>query len=175
MKRAMNKPEKIKNSEIIIFKTEDEKTTYIRGNVRWWVLLFLWGCYVHMIFAYIHQWGNNPINKTGLIIMGVIWIVVSVLCIFFRLIVTIDADFIKFKSFNCDKKIHITQIKEVSFEKISFFKNFKLGEEYHDFTNQVLKIETKSGKIYQTTIKNAQKIKEEIEKRMLTINNTSIP
>jgi hypothetical protein len=154
----------MKNSQTIKYK---------RGNVRWWVLLILWGIYVHMIFGYIHQWGNNPIQKSGLIIFGVVWIVVSVLVIFIRLIVTIDDDFVKFKSFNSDKKIHFTQIEDVSVEKENFIRHFKLGEEYHDFTNQVLKIQTKSGKIYQIAIKNAQKIKAEIEKRISKSNHIS--
>ena len=145
--------------------------TIFRSNIHWWALLFLWGFYVHMIFAYIHQWGNNPVNEVALLIFTIIWIMISVLLFAIRVILTIDDEFVKFKYYGELVKIHITQIEDVSVEKLSFFKIYAKLYQYYDFTGQFLKIQTKSGKTYQIAIKNAQKIKEEIEKRMLTINN----
>ena len=136
------------------------------SKIHLWVFLILAGIYVHMIFSYIHQWGNNPIDKAGLIILTVIWIIVSVLLFAIRFILTIDDEFVKFKYYGDAVKIHITQIKDVSVEKLSFFKIYAKFYQYYDFTGQFLKIQTKSGRIYIFAIKNAQKIKEEIEKRM---------
>ena len=148
----------------------NNQTTYIRGNIHWWIILFLCGFYVHLIFAYIHQWGNNPIDKAGLIIFGVIFFIVSVVLFAYRFVLTIDNEFVKFKLISWGRvKIHITQIKDVSVEKMSFFRMYRKRYEYHDFTGKVLKIQTKSDKIYQIAIKNAQKAKDEIEKRMLNI------
>ena len=150
---------------------KNNQTTYKRGKIHWWIILILWGFYVWMIFAYIHQWGNNPVDKAALIIFGIIWIVVSVLLFTERFILTIDDKFIKFKLFRWGTvNIHITQIKDVSVEKMSFPKMYVKRYEYFDFTGQVLKIQTKSDRIYQFAIKDAKKIKEEIEKRMLTTN-----
>ena len=149
---------------------KNNQTIYY-GKIHWWVLLFLWGFYVHMIFAYIHQWGNNPIPKGGLIIFAIIWMMVSILVFSIRFTLTIDDEFVKFKLLNWGSvRIHITQIKDVNVEKMSFFKMHAKLVECYDFTGQFLKIQTKSGRIYKFAIKNAQKIKEEIEKRMLTTN-----
>ena len=149
----------------------NNKVTYT-GKIQWWIILILWGFYVWMIFAYIHQWGNNPVNKTGLVILGIIWISISPLLLVNRFILTIDNEFVKFKLVSWGNvKIHITQIKDVSVEKMSFFQMYAKLNEYYDFTRKTLKIQTKSGNIYQITIKDAQKIKEEIEKRMLNFND----
>ena len=146
--------------------------TIFRGNIHWWVLLFLWGFYVHMIFAYIHQWGNNPVNEVALLFFAIIWIMASVLLFAIRPILTIDDVFVKFKYYGDPIKIHITQIEDVSVKKMSFFKVYAKLYQYYDFTGQFLKIQTKSGRVYIIAIKNAQKIKEEIEKRMITNNIT---
>ena len=161
---------------------ENNRVTYKqRINFHWWVILVLWGFYLWMIFAYIHQWGNNPVNKTTLIIFGIIWIICSVLVLSIRFILTIDDKFvvITFGLFSgWDIKIHVTQIEDVSVGIMSFRTYLKAGMVYYkgtnyqfDFTRQAVKIQTKSGKIYQIAIKNAEKVKEEIEKRMITTNN----
>jgi hypothetical protein len=156
---------------------KSSQTIYKRVKIHWWIILFFWGIYVWMIFAYIHQWGNNPMNKTGLVIFSVIWIAVSIFILVERFILTIDDKFfvVTFGSY-WDIKIHITQIKNVSVEKLNFRMYVKTvshrGTKYQfDFTSQTVKIQTKSGKIYQIHIKNAQRIKEEIEKQMLIHNN----
>ena len=152
--------------------------TIFRGKIHWWVLLILWVIYVWMIFAYIHQWGNNPVNKAALIILSVIWISISVLFFAERFILTIDDKFfvISGSSYWASVKIHITQIKDVSVGNVSIkmYASYNTGLVYpFDFTRKTVMIQTKSGKTYQIAIKNAQKIKEEIEKRMLTNNITS--
>ena len=149
-----------------------------KGKIHLWVLFILWGSYVHMIFAYIHQWGNNPVNKTVLIILGVIWISLSVFLPNSRLILTIDDKFfvISGSSYWASVKIHITQIKDVSVGNVSIkmYASYNTGLVYpFDFTRKTVMIQTKSGKTYQIAIKNAQKIKEEIEKRMIINNITT--
>jgi len=42
-----------------------------------------------------------------------------------------------------------------------------------DFVKQAVSIQLKSGKIYQIAIKDTEKIKEEIEKRMIVANDKS--
>jgi hypothetical protein len=148
---------------------KNKQVTY-RGKMHWWGILILWGFYVHMIFAYIHQWGNNPVNGAALVIFAIIWIMISVLLFSERFILTIDDEFVKFKYYGDPVKIHVTQIKDVSVEKMSFFKIYAKLYQYYDFTGQFLKIQTKSGRIYQFAIRDAQKIKEEIEKRMKITN-----
>jgi hypothetical protein len=156
---------------------KDNQTKYMRGKIHWWIILILWAFYVWAIFAYIHQWGNNPIPKIGLVILGGRWVVMSVGVSAMRHILTIDNKFV-FITFgqSWEIKVHITQIKDVSVVKLSFSDYKKMlsprGTQYlFDFTRQAVKIDTKSGNFYQITIKDAQKIKEEIEKRMLTSNN----
>jgi hypothetical protein len=159
---------------------KDNQTIYIRGKIHWWVLLILWGFYVWAIIAYIHQWGNNPVNEAALTILAIIWIMVSVLLFAERFILTIDEKFIvvKFGSI-WNIKIHISQIKDAHVLKVNFWIYFwtyvkkmpNKGTQYiFDFTRRVVKIQTNSGSVYQIAIKDAQKIKEEIEKRMLTAN-----
>ena len=91
-----------------------------------------------------------------------------------RFILTIDDEFVKFKLLNWGPvKIHITQIKDLSIGKVDFRTYLKSAYQF-DFTRQTVIIQTKSDRIYQIAIKNAQKIKEEIEKRMITIDKTSL-
>ena len=154
----------------------NNRTTYKSIKIHLWVILFLWVIYVWMIFAYIHQWGNNPVDKAGLIILTIIWIACSVLVLSMRFILTIDDKYvvITFGSLSGGEiKIHISQIEDVSVGIMSFRTYLKAGMEFYkgtkyqfDFTRQAVKIQTKSGKIYQIAIKNAERIKEEIEKRM---------
>ena len=135
-----------------------------KGNIHWWVLLILWGFYARMLYACIYQSGN----KVALIIFGIIWISITALLLANRFI-TIDDEFVEFKYYLDTVKIHVTKIKDVSVVKMSF-KIFSKNCEYRDFTGKTLKIETKNGRVYQIAIKNAQKIKDEIERRMLIHN-----
>ena len=151
--------------------------TIFQSNMQWWILLFLWGIYVLMIIVNFHKLVNNPIPK-GLIFLTIIWIMISALLHATRFILTIDDEFVKFKMYLDPVKLHIRQIENVSVEKVSFFKiyakMYAKGYECRDFTRNLLKIQLKNGKIYHIAIKSAQKIKEEIEKRMLTTYKTSI-
>ena len=152
--------------------------TIFRGKTHLWIILIFCGIYAYMIFAYIHQRDNNPAADTVLIIFAIIWISISALLLANRFI-TVDDEFVKFKFYLSSVKIHILQIKDVSVDKMSFFRalakySIKYSIEFRDFTGHVLIIQTKTGKVYRFAIKNAQKIKEEIEKRMLTNNITSL-
>ena len=146
---------------------ENNNILYKRVKNHWWIFLLFAGCFVWMIFAYIHQWGNNPPTKASLIIIAIIFVTALMLFHPGRFVFTIDNEFVSFKSAYWGRvKIHITQIKDVNVEKMSFFKMYAKRYEYHDFTGQVLKIQTKSDMVYQIAIKDAEKIKEEIEKRI---------
>ena len=149
---------------------------YKRIKVNWWiVLLFLLGFYVWMIFAYIHQWGNNPINKAGLVILGIVMLVFFIVSMPGRFYFKIDDQFVTCRLAPTDVftplKINIAQIKDVSVGKVSFWRVVMFRGHQFDFTGQVVRIQMKSGNVYQISIRNAEQIKEEIEKRMLTSNN----
>ena len=155
----------------------NSREIYKRVKIPWWIIIILGGYIVYMIFAYIQQWNFNPVKEIGLIISGIILNVVSIVLFFEmffgRFILTIDDKFIiiTFGSLSGrDIKIHVTQIKDVSIGKVDFRTYLKSAYQF-DFTRQTVIIQTKSDRIYQIAIKNAQKIKEEIEKRMLTTNN----
>ena len=150
----------------------NNQVTYKLVKINWWIIPILVGIYVLMIFSYIYQWGNNPIDKSSLIIkFPVIWIVVLLYAGWYR--VKIDDNFISFRIPNfLIQKIPITNIKNVSIKQISLMEIAgKFIDRYRiDFTKQNLCIQMENGKIYQFAIKDAEKIKQEIEKRMLSHN-----
>jgi hypothetical protein len=152
----------------------NKQEIYKRVKINWWIILMLVGTYIHMIFGYINQWGNNPIDKAGLIITAIIWIVL--LFVLWRFILTIDDKFVIFRSdLWTPIKIYVSQIKDVIVVNVSLWSKMTAKfEKYNfDFVKQAISIQLKNGKTYQNAIKNAQKIKEEIEKRMITNNITS--
>ena len=158
---------------------------YKRVRINWEISLFVFlilaGLYVFAIFSYIHQWGNNPASKTSaLVVLPTILSVSFIFSLFGagRFIVKIDDNSVIVrtdihKMFN----IRIVNIKNVNIE---WLKRAWLGgvvypgkkkERIHvDFVKQMVSITVKSGKVYQIACKDAQKIKEEIEKRMITNN-----
>jgi ABC-type uncharacterized transport system permease subunit len=164
----------------------NKQEVYKRIKINWWIILILIGvlagALVHMTFSYIHQWGNRPLDKTGFIISGTIMAVVFIGSGLFggRFIVKIDDKFVIFRTdFYIFCKIPIAQIKNINIERLdrvwlggAFFSG-KYTERIHfDFVRQAVSIQTKNGITYQIAIKDAQKVKEEIEKRMTTTNKT---
>ena len=144
---------------------------YKRTKVNWWIIILFIGLYIWMIFAYIHQWGNSPVDEAGLVIFAIINIVV--ILSMGRVKVIIDDQFVVYRSdIWIPVKIPMMQIKSVSLAK----KNFKTGTAKIDsygleFTRNVVCILLKNRKAVHLFIKNAEQIKEEIEKRMLTSNS----
>ena len=93
-------------------------------------------------------------------------------CVCVRFILTIDDKFVIFKtSLVTHLKIPIANIKNVSIELVTKLKfaivNKYFVRCYFDFVKQTIKIQLKNGMIYQLHIKDAEKIKEEIEKRII--------
>lgn len=120
------------------------------------------------IFAWIFQWGDNPVDKEGLVFMAVIF--TGVLMIGGRFIVVVNDRFVLFKSdIWTPVKISIPQIKDVVVISpgIVDMSTEKIKEYYFDFTGIAIKIRLKTGKAYQVTIHDADRIRKEIEKRML--------
>ena len=145
---------------------KNSQETYKRVKINWWLILIFAGMYVFVIFAYIHQWGNNPTSKTSLIILGTICF--ALLLAFWQHTVIINDKFVIFRSFiYASVKIHLEQIKYVRIEKYRFWVETYLI----DLSKQTVKIRLKSGKNYHFAIKNASEIKDEIEKRMLITKN----
>ena len=68
---------------------ENNQATYkriiINFIINWWRFIifigFFIGCHVWMIFAYIYQWGMNPMDIGGLIFMSIIWISIYILIV----------------------------------------------------------------------------------------------
>jgi len=146
---------------------ENNSITYKRVKINWWLILIFAGFYVWMIFTYIHQWGNNPLDKAGLIIMSVIWTFVYIGIGRFKVI--IDDNHVVFRSdVWIPVKIPFAKIKSVSVEQVALmYFGEKNTERYSfDLVKRAVIIKLKNGKIYQIAIKNAERIKEEIEKRM---------
>ena len=150
----------------------NSQTTYKRVKINWWVIILVVGIYVHIIFAYIHQWGNSPVTKPSLIFHAVILIIV--LLFSGRSILEINDKFFIFRSYLWTYvKIHFKQIKDVNVVKMGLWRRMgKKREQYQfDFVKQAVSINLKNGRVYQIAIKDAEKIKEEIEKQMLKAKN----
>jgi len=148
---------------------KNNQITYKRVKINWWVFIIFGGIHAWMIFAYIHQWGTNPVDKTEPIIMSIIWVFTYILLGRFKVI--IDDNFVIFRSdVWIPVKIPIFMIDKVSVKKVGLMINVQGKNEkyYFDFVKQAVSIQLKNGKIYQIGIKDAEKIKEEIEKRMIT-------
>jgi hypothetical protein len=153
---------------------KNSQSTYKRIKVNWWIVILLGGTYVLCIFAYICQWGDRPIEHVAdLLKIGLILLAVLVFAGRFKVIVNDD-----YAIFRSDVwvpiKIPVSMINSVSVKKAAAtgmnFPGSKVKYYQFDFVNQAVSINLKSGKTYKITIKDAEKIKEEIEKRMLIPN-----
>ena len=148
--------------------------TYKRVKINWWVFILFGGFHVWMIFAYIHQMGTNPISNGGFIFLTIMWIFIYIFI--GRSKVIIDDNQVIFRSdVWIPIKIQIVNIKNVSVKQVSWM-NLYIPEKntekfYFGFVKQAINIHLKNGKIHQIGIKDAEKIKEEIEKRMTITNN----
>ena len=150
----------------------NNQSTYKRVKINWWVFIIFGGIHAWMIFAYIRQWGNNPIDKVGLIILSIIWIFVYSFIGRFKVI--IDENYAIFRTdLWIPVKIPILMIKKICVKPISLMDLYKPDSitrkyQFDFFASYAIRIQMQNGKNYQINTKNAQKIKEEIEKRMIT-------
>ena len=142
---------------------------YKRIKINWWIIILLGGIHIRLIFAYIHQWGNIPIDEAVLFIfMSIIFFFIYIFLGQFMAI--IDDNYVVFRSgVWVPVKIPVTAIKNISVIRVAFMVN--LTTYYFDFVRQAVRIQLKNGIVYQIAIKNAERVKEEIEKRMLKTNN----
>ena len=88
-----------------------------------------------------------------------------------RVKITIDNDYITFGSRIYNRaKIRLTDISRVDVQKVPFSKminySFEMENAYFDFVKQAIIIRLYNDKVYKIAVKNAQEIKDEIEKRM---------
>jgi len=160
---------------------KDNPEIFKRVKINWGIIFMLTGMFVLLIIpTYIYQFGTNPVDEKGLVIMAMFIIVFLLFHGRHRLI--IDNNFVVFR-LNWDLlpvKVPIDIIKEVAVSKLSIIWALEFNErnikkyQFDYFIEQAVSIQLKNGKHYKIAIKNAQKIKEEIEKRMLTTNKTSI-
>ena len=157
--------------------------TYKRVKINWWVFILFGGIHVWMMFAYIHQWGNRPIDETGLIIMSIIWIFIYILFGWRKLMIC--DKFVIFRSgLPLYNEMEIVQIKDVSIANVSILNvmywnwgmmysdagmrmGMKFPDKYSfDLVKQTVIIKLKNGKTYQIAIKDAERVKIEIERQM---------
>ena len=150
----------------------NNQTTYKRTKTNWWMSLPLVVIYVWIIFAYIFQWGNKPIpSVTWLVVFGIFFLSPLLLMWCSQLIISNNHIVFRMGIWNW-KKIPITSVRNVSVNKSSFIKmsgsniRGKATSAYFDFVEQTIIIFLRNGETYQIAIKNAQEIKDEIEKRM---------
>ena len=149
--------------------------TYIRTKISeaftFTTITFI-AFYVFIVFAYIYQWGNNPISRNGLIFFTVIWFVhlIPVWLLGGRYKIIIDNDYIIFRATAYTyAKIRLIDISRIGVQKVPFSKMMNLSgstDAYFDFVKQAIIIRLYNDKVYKIAVKNAQEIKDEIEKRM---------
>jgi len=162
------------------------RETYKRVKINWWVFIIFGGIHVLMILSYIHQWGNKPLTMAGLIFISIFWIFIYIF-LGWRKVMICDK-FVIFKQYLPRyNKIEIAQIKDVSVVNVSIlnvlywnmgifwdmygdintYMSMKFPEKYSfDFVKQTVIIKLKSGKTYQIAIKDAERVKKEIESQM---------
>jgi len=149
--------------------------------------LFFGGIHIWMIFAYIHQWGNKPVDEVGLILFSIIWIFIYIF-IGWRKVVICNKFVMIRVGLPLYNKMEIVQIKDVRVVNVSILNviywnmgmyygdfntrmNMKFPEKYSfDFVRQTVIIKLANGKYYQIAIKDAERVKSEIERQMITTN-----
>jgi len=150
----------------------NEHIAYKRVKINWWVFILFGGFHVHMIFTYIRQWSTEPVDEVGLFVLSF----TSLIYLFIgRFKVIVDDNFFVFRSdLWVPVRIPIFMIDNVSIEQatpmnVYFPGNKTMRFQFHFFALYAVKIQLKSGKIYEINIKEAEIIKKEIEKRMIKI------
>ena len=146
---------------------KNSQSTYKQIEINWTLIIISGGFQVFLVFAYILQLGNNPIGKIGLIFTFLLWF--FVIAFSGRIKVIIDDNFALFRSdVWTHLKIPINLIKSVNIKQFGamVFTGKKIKKYQFDYSLNITYIQLNNDKIYQITIKNAQEIKEEIEKRI---------
>ena len=149
---------------------ENNYIAYKRVKINWLFIIIFVGIHLRIIYLYVHQLGNNPVSETGLIIFNIMWIFIYILIGRYKLI--IDDDFVIFRSdLWVPINIPIVKIISVSIKQVNVAQMINIPgkdeKHYFDFVKQAIIIKLESGKTYQIAIKDAKRIKEEIEKRMI--------
>ena len=146
---------------------------YKRIKIEWLIISFVVGILAFFLFIYIRDGSGQSIDVD--IIMFCVLLFIAALIIFnARYKVIIDDYFVTFHmllSRLMPLKIPIAKIKSISAKPVTgrftFTPEENLENYQFDFwAPQVVRIQLKNGYKYEITIKNAQKIKEEIEKRI---------
>ena len=149
----------------------ENRIIYKRIKINWWVFIIFGGIHVRMIFAYIYQLGN----ETGFIILSIIWFFIYIFIGRFKVI--IDDNFAIFRTdLWMPVKIPFFKIEKVSVKRLHLMDLYipdknTIKYQFDFFASYGVRIQMKSGKIYQIASKDAERIKEEIEKRMLNIKS----
>ena len=140
-------------------------------KINWLLIIVFVVTQIYMIYGCVHQWGNR-FSKEVVIFSMIICILILLFSL--RAKVLIDSNYATFRlSYRwISVKIPIAKIENVSIEQVSFFETVQFrGKNAKKYTFDNVKraviIQLKNDKVYQISIKNAEEIKEEIEKRMI--------
>ena len=152
----------------------NSQATYKRVKINWWIIIIMVAPYVPIISAYVYHWDNSPVIKLSLIFHAVILIIILLLGGRFKVIISDN-----YAVFRSDVwvpvKIPISMIENVSVKQVSILEmnipGSGLKKYSFDFVKQAVNINLKNGRVYQIAIKDAERIKEEIEKQMLKAKN----
>ena len=151
----------------------NSQTTYKRVKINWWIIIIIVVPYVPIISAYISQWGDSSATKPLFFFHA---IMIGTLLLLGRFKVIINDNYAIFRSdIWVPVKIPISMIENVSVKQVSILEmnipGSGLKKYSFDFVKQAVIINLKNGRVYQIAIKDAERIKEEIEKQMLKVKN----
>ena len=152
--------------------------TYKRVKINWWVFIFFGGFQLWILLS-IHD-DISQMSELVVPISIITWLLVFIFI--GRLEVIINDSYVILRSgVWIPMKIPIPKIEsvcivklnlwDVSMRRLNLWGNIEKYE--FDAVRQAIRIEMKNGKVYKIAIKDAQIIKEEIEKRMLQPNKYS--
>ena len=148
----------------------NNQTAYIRTKINWWIIVILAISYAPVI-TFINLWDSGSIG--GLIIF--IFVSLTTLPLFFilwRFQFIINNEYVIFRYGVWSwRKMPISMVQDVYVQDVSSWKIMEFsGKEtknhQFDFVNQAVIIHFSNNIVYKISIKNAQEIKDEIEKRM---------
>ena len=143
---------------------------YKRIKVNWWIVIIMIVCFALSINEIVIKHNYRTEALVPLVI------VISALVLLGRFKVIVNDDFAIFRSdVWVPVKIPISHIMNVCVKRVEMMEvsiPWKYPIKYQfDFVSCAVIIKLKNGKSYQIAIKDAERIKEEIEKRMFISNN----
>ena len=132
---------------------------YKKFQFGWVIVIMLFIIIIWMTFAFIHHWGNNPIDKHGYILFLIIF--GGILLVFYGMTVIVTDKQLKIKlgSGFYTKKIDLTSIKSVTVLKYPAYYGYGIRS-------------VPNGLLYNVSGKHAIEIKLKNEKKVIQIGTS---